>query len=94
MPVRMLRSLASDSSAAFSASEIFSRSSLVWLISAVASCLSFLSLAISSVAWLRWAFRVSDLVMAARRSTIDGVKILENASGIHAALAQLFFDKR
>src|ERR1035441_9609206 len=37
--------------------------------SAAASCLSFLSLAISSVALLRWAFRVSDLVMAARRLT-------------------------
>jgi len=37
---RMSRSRASASSAIFSASAIFSRSSLVWLICAVASCFS------------------------------------------------------
>ena len=64
------------------------------LISAVASCLSFLSLAISSVALLRLGFECFGFGDGGAAFDIDDMKILKHGFRIHAALTEFFFNQR
>ena len=91
--MRMLRSRASASSATFSASAIFSRRSLVSLISAVASCLFFLELSDFFGRFVALGFQRLGFGDGGAPLEIDRIKILEDGLRIHATLAEFFFDQ-